>query len=231
MSKFDLHELTCPNCGHVQNMAVYSSLNPNDNPDAVDQIINGAWGRMVCEECGFVTNVESRLHYADIDNNHWLIKFPRDRRMDFLELESEALKIFREEYEERAPDMIKKLAPGISKRICFGNKEMAEKLLLWRHGIDDILLECFKMGYVKEHLSELFALGPFEIFIVEHNEGTLNFVVADIDTLRSLAMFSAQLDDVLQVRGVLEEYRQSFPDLFSHLYVNATRYLFSDSNP
>lgn len=229
MSKFEVHALSCPKCSHVQNVDVYVSVNPTDNPDAVDQIINGTWGDMECEKCGYVTNVEARLHYADIANKHWLIQYPRDQRMDFLDLEREVLTVFHEEYEERAPEMIKELAPDISKRICFGNREMAEKLLLWRHCIDDILLECFKMGYAREHLSDLLALGPFEVFLVGRQNGTLNFVVADLDTLQPLAEFSAQLEDVLQMQAMLKDYRQSFPELFSHLYVNATRYLFPDN--
>lgn len=229
MSKYEVHALSCPKCGHVQDVDVYVSVNLTDNPDAADQIINGTWGDMVCKKCGYMTNVESRLHYSDINNKHWLIQYPRDQRMDFLNIEREALMVFHEEYEERAPEMIKKLAPDICKRICFGIREMAEKLLLWRHGIDDILLECFKMGYVREHLSDLFAVGPFEIFLIGHQNGTLNFVVADLDTLQPLADFSAQLEDVLQVKAMLNDYKQSFPELFSHLYVNATRYLYPDN--
>ena len=228
MSKFEVHALSCQKCNHVQNLNVYVSVNPNDNPDVSDRIINGTWGNMECEKCGYITHVEAQLHYADIANKHWLIQYPRGQRMDFLDLEREALTVFREEYEERSPEMIKELAPDISKRICFGNREMAEKLLLWRHGIDDIPLECFKMVYAREHISDLLALGPFEIFLVGHQSSTLNFVVSDLDTVQPLAEFSAQLEDVLQVQAMLQDFRQSFPQLFSHLFVNATRYMFPD---
>ncbi len=225
MSKFEVHCVRCPACGHRQKVELYVSINADRMRDATDQLIDGSWEQHVCAGCSHRFVVDHRLLYTDLPQKRWIVQHPWSQRARYPTLEEEAAHVFRVEYLERPPEGVRRQAAGISPRICFGRGELAEKLILWRHDLDDRALESFKLVLLRNHLGQLFPLGPCELQLTAVAPDRLEFMVVALDSGAPIDRMQVETSEFQRVADDLDTFRAAFPDLFDHAYVNASRYL------
>jgi hypothetical protein len=225
VSKFEIHSVRCPACGDSQEVEVYVSINADRMREATEQLIDGSWEQFACTACGKIFRIDHRLLYTDLPQKRWVVQHPWSERGRYAALEDEAARVFQEEYLERPPEGVRRQAEGISPRICFGRMQLAEKLVLWRHELDDRALETFKLVVLRNHLEQLMPLGPCELQLTAVTLPRLEFMVVSLDSGTALDRMQVPTAEFQRVAGDLDAFRPAFPDLFDHAYVNASRYL------
>jgi hypothetical protein len=225
MSKFEVHHVNCSDCGHTQAVDIYVSISADRMPDATDRLIDGNWERFACAACGHSFVVDNRLLYTDLPHKRWVVRYPFAERAHYRALEDEATRVFEIEYLHRPPEPIRRQAGGVSPRICFGRPQLAEKLLAWRHDLDDRALECLKLVLLRDHADRLLPLGPSALRLADVAENQLTFDVVALADDHPLERITVPFDAYRSVAGNLTPYRAAFPDLFDHAFVDARRYL------
>jgi hypothetical protein len=123
-----------------------------------DRIIDGSWGELSCLKCGACYRRDTPLLFTDLPGRVWIVQYERSERRRFTVLEDEANGIFELEFIQRPPAAIRQQALAVERRICFGRRQLAEKLLARRESIDDRGLECLKLVLLRDYLRELFTL-------------------------------------------------------------------------
>lgn len=225
MSRCVVQRLRCPNCAGEQEEKVFVSVNGARIKTAVQRIIEGTWGEVSCLACGQRYLADPPRLYSDLPGGIWLVRYPLERRGRFAEVETEADRIFSREFLERPPAVIREQAAAVRRRICFGRVQFVEKLLALRHGIDDRALECLKLGLSRDLLARLFAHGPWEWMTLAINEEGLTMIAVTVADQRLIHHTIVPLVEVRRVEAHLQQYETLFPELFGHLYVNASRYV------
>ena len=225
MSRFEVRTVTCPDCGHAQDVDIYFSINAEGLSHATSRLIDGSWERFICESCGRPFVIDNRLIYTDLRHNRWIVRYPFTDCARFRTLEDEAARVFAIEFLPRPPEPIRRKAAGVSPRICFGRPQLAEKLLAWRHGLDDRPLECLKLVLLRDHAAALLPLGPSAMQVATVTDETLEIDVVALSDNRPLEHLTVPVDAYRMVASNLPPYRRAFPALFDHAYVDARRYL------
>jgi hypothetical protein len=225
MSRFEPQTVTCPDCGHAQQVEIYVSINADRMREATSQLIDGSWEHFACQACGHGFRIDHRLLYTDLPQKRWIVQYPWDQRTRYHQLEEEAARVFRVEYLERPPEGVRLQAEGISPRICFGRGELAEKLALWQHDLDDRALESCKLVLFRNHLDQLFPLGPCELQLTSIGPEGLTFLLVSLASGTPIDRMQVPVAEYRRVADDLDAFRPAFPDLFDHAYVNASRYL------
>ena len=126
--------LKCPKCGKENSFRIWDSVNTTENPEMKRQLITGEMFRMVCEECGAVTNVNYRLLYHDTDR-HFMIQYVPD--------ENEADEVI--ETFEGLKQMAGDIYGNYTLRITGSVKSLREKVYIAECGLDDRIVEIMKM--------------------------------------------------------------------------------------
>lgn len=225
MSKYQLATVACPACGHAQEAKLYVSINADRMLTATDRLIDGSFDLVECEECGQAYRLDHRMLYTDLPRRRWIVQHPWSDRERYAALEEEAARVFRVEYLEHPPDYVRAQAAFVEPRICFGRGELVEKLTLWQHDVDDRALESLKLVLFRNHLDQLFALGPCALQLTGLGEAGLTFLVVSLNSGTALDRLQVPAAELDRVAGDLDAFRPAFPDLFDHAYVNASRYL------
>jgi hypothetical protein len=225
MSRCEIQQVTCPVCKTVQEEKVFVSVNGARIKSAADRIIDGSWGELSCLACGARYARDTPLLYTDIPGGVWIVQHANCQRGRYPALETEAAAIFEREFIERPPLAIRAQAMAAERRICFGRAQLAEKLLARRHGINDRALECLKLVLARDYLGELFHHGPTEFYLQQADQeklGLLAVTIADSRPVHALTVARGALQTLVDD---LKSFYTPFPELFSNLYVNASRYV------
>ncbi|MEI7989889.1 MAG: CpXC domain-containing protein [Chloroflexota bacterium] len=96
MSQMHTYSMTCPECGHIQKVDVWSALNISRNPELHDKLFEAAINVFRCETCDHKALINVPLLYHDmrrqyciqyyprelLDNDDFLSQFTRDGKMD-----------------------------------------------------------------------------------------------------------------------------------------------------
>lgn len=225
MSRWEKQRIVCPHCGAVQEAKVFVSVNGSRIKDAADRIIEGRWSEMSCLKCGGRYGHDAPLLFADIPGGLWVVQYDGSDRGRFAVLEEEADAIFEREFMERPPAAIREQARTVQRRICFGRRQLAEKLLLRRHGLDDRMVECLKLVLMREYISDLFAFGPAEFYVREIAPDNLGMAALSIGNLHPVFNIRVERPTLDEIARDSARFRAVFPDLFAKLYVSASRYV------
>lgn len=225
MSRWEKQHIACPHCGAVQEAKVFVSVNGARIKDAADRIIEGRWSEMSCLKCGRRYLHDAPLLFTDLPGGLWIVQYDGSDRGRFSVLEEEADAIFEREFMERPPAAIREQARTVQRRICFGRGQLAEKLLLRRHALDDRMVECLKLVLMREYASDLFASGPAEFYVRQVEPGCLSMVAVSIDEPRPVFDLRVERPTLDEIAQDSERFRMAFPDLFAKLYVSASRYV------
>lgn len=225
MSRCVVQRLRCPNCGVEQEEKVFVSVNGARIKTAVQRITEGSWGNVTCLACGQRYLADPPRLYSDLPGGIWLVRYPLVQRGRFAALEGEAEHIFSREFLERPPAVIREQAAAVRRRICFGREQFVEKMLALRHGIDDRALESLKIGLSRDLLGQLFMHGPWEWLMSAVHEKGIDLTAVTVADQRPVHRTVVPIEEVRRVEEDLRQYEGLFPELFGHLYVNASRYV------
>ena len=225
MSRFEVHSVHCPRCGHAQDEKIYVSVNGDRIRTAADDIIAAEFGHVHCEACGRDYYTDSTLLYTEFSRQLWILQYRLADLPRYRECEIEAAAVFEREYFERSPPAVAAQARQANVRVCFGRPQLAEKLLARRHEIDDRALECLKLVITRDHMADLLKYGPTELVLADCNASHLKLLAIAADERKPVHEFQIDRRDLHDVEAGLDDFRQPFPDLFDKLYVNAARYL------
>jgi hypothetical protein len=182
MSRFDTRDIACPHCGHVQALDIATSLNITNSPHFKDEIVAGRFQHFACGACGKGFGVDSPLAYIDFGVRRWIYLFPAAWETHWPELEQEPREAF-DNYMtgQYSSPIARAMAGGFTLRAVFGMPALAEKILCAGHGIDDALLEAFKlhmtmsrpdMALHRAALPRLFAVDEAELLFTEPAKGS-----------------------------------------------------------
>ena len=202
---------------------VFVSVNGSRIKSAADRLIDGTWNEVTCLACGITYGLESPLLFTDVPGHVWIAQHELSDRDRFAILETEADAIFSREFLERPPAAIREQASSVRRRVCFGRRQLAEKLLARREGIDDRALECLKLALMRDCIRELYPYGPTEFCLREIEGTSLKLIATNIAEQRPVFEVVVPRQTLLNEKE-LAPFMPNFPELFTNLYVNASRY-------
>lgn len=156
MSVYQDRVLTCPHCGNERVRSVAVSLNGSRATRQRAAILDGSFQRFTCEACDNSYRADGPLIYIDFDVKLWIGVFPTPWERTWWEYEREPQLTFDRNMLERCPPLVRSWAPGFTIRTVFGIDRLREKLVAHGAGIDDRVLEAYKLDLLR-------GMGAFEL--------------------------------------------------------------------
>jgi hypothetical protein len=156
MSAYQDRVLTCPHCDHGAVESVALMLEATRAHGERQAILDSTFQRFECESCHRTYRAEGPLMYLDFDDKLWIGVFPTPWEATWWKHEREPAAAFQRNMQEHCPPMVRDWAPGFSVRAVFGLDGLREKLVAHAAGIDDRLLEAYKLDLLR-------GMGPYEL--------------------------------------------------------------------
>ena len=132
-SKFSYHEMICPQCGYVEEMQLWDSIDGAEDRWLKELIFEKTLHVFRCPNCDFSAWVERELLYYDISSRFMIFYLP-DYEGDVLELD---LSEFVSQVGERK----------LTLRIVNDLEEFIEKIRIFEDGLDDRAVELLKKSF------------------------------------------------------------------------------------
>ena len=126
MSKKRIETITCPACGTTGEFPVWESLNADLDPEAKGDLMSGKLTRYVCAKCGKSNELVYPLLYHDMTGEFMVYMTPDGKSS---EIESMPLGMME----------------GYRFRTVESRNELVEKIWIFDAGLDDRLVEVFKL--------------------------------------------------------------------------------------
>lgn len=138
-------DLTCPSCGRTDQVAMWDLLEASCNPERTAQLASGALLVHTCQHCGALLPLDYPLFF--VDRNRKTAAFYPAGQGDIAALKTlftQAIQRFRgiELAQLRKNEFVMRVVPQ--------RHELAEKVSAWQAGLDDELLEVFKVSLLRE---------------------------------------------------------------------------------
>lgn len=156
MSIYQQRALTCPHCQHVATWSVAVSLEASRAARQRQDILDGTFQRFPCSACGQTFRADGPLIYLDFDAKLWIGVFPAPWETAWWEHEAEPLGAFQRSMTDNCPPLVRSWAPGFEVRAVFGLECLREKLVAHAAGIDDRVLEAYKLDLLR-------GMGPYDL--------------------------------------------------------------------
>jgi hypothetical protein len=151
MSTFVHAKVACAACAHVYDADVAEGLHISTRPDIREDIVAGRFHRFRCPACAAWTTIEKLLAYTDFTRHHWFTVVPTVELPFVAQWREFAEATFRATMLERSPALVQdEMAPRLLRRLVFGLASLREKLIAFDHGLDDRVLEIFKLELLRE---------------------------------------------------------------------------------
>jgi len=148
--------LACPHCGHEEARAVAVSVDGARAAQQHQAILDDTFQRFSCAACGREFRADGPLIYLDFDAKLWIGVFPAPWEAAWWEHEAAPQGAFDRYMIENCPPLVREWAPGFAVRAVFGLPRLREKLVAHAAGIDDRVLEAYKLDLLR-------GMGPYEL--------------------------------------------------------------------
>ena len=149
MSVYEERVLSCPHCGHAEARSVAVSLDGAGAARELQEIRDDTFQRFSCAACGQAFRADGPLIYIDFDGKLWIGVFPAPWEAAWWEHEAEPRGAFDRYMIENCPPLVREWAPGFTVRAVFGLARLREKLIAHAAGIDDRVLEAYKLDLLR----------------------------------------------------------------------------------
>lgn len=149
MSVYEERVLTCPHCRHAEIRKVAVSLDGAGAAQERQEILEDTFQRFACAACGQRFRADGPLIYIDFDAKLWLGVFPAPWEAAWWDHEDEPRRAFERYMIEDCPPLVRAWAPGFAVRAVFGLDRLREKLVAHAAGIDDRVLEAYKLELLR----------------------------------------------------------------------------------
>lgn len=156
MSVHEDRVLCCPHCRHEEARSVAVSLDAGRAAQQRREILDETFQRFPCKACGGTFRAEGPLIYIDFDGKLWLGVFPGAWEAAWWDHEDEPRGAFERYMIESCPPLVRSWGPGFAVRAVFGLGRLREKLVAHDAGIDDRVLEAYKLDLLR-------GMGPHEL--------------------------------------------------------------------
>jgi hypothetical protein len=148
MSIFHLQTIVCASCGGEISVKMVDSANPTRHPQFRAQLLDGTFGRAVCQSCGAAHDLERSLVWTDLPNRLCACVLPGAAREDWPTVERETRRTLGRVLREEGPDAVRSWGRSLRLRVAFSLVELREKVLCADNGVDDGVVECLKLQRV-----------------------------------------------------------------------------------
>lgn len=149
MSVFVTMRARCPECEAAWDLEVVGSVNADRAPELRDAVLDGSFQQQICDRCGLGFRLPPRLTYVDFGRRQWFMAHPSEDVSRWPELEAMADEMFESTFAAGAPTAVREMAAGVRRRVVFGWPALREKLLCQEHELDDVSMELFKAGVLR----------------------------------------------------------------------------------
>jgi len=150
VSTFVTKDIPCPHCGAVHERTVAEGLHGPRVPGAVERILDGTFQRFRCADCDAFYVVDGPFLLMDFEQGFWFMCFPLAWENAWEDLVGKAETTFHDAVYRYAPPVAAKLGDGVLVRTVFGLDALREKLWCVREGLDDRLLEAWKLDLMRQ---------------------------------------------------------------------------------
>lgn len=219
MSTWFEEAVTCPACGLEQTARLARGIHVSRAPEARDQVFDRTFHRVTCKGCSTRFVAKRPLVYTDMDRKHWLQVALADERPRWPELEVLADQVFERAF--TGSPLAEAQRDGFKVRLVFGMEEVREKLVIWRAGLDDAIVEAVKLQmFVGE--PRLSRAHRFLVDAIDDRGARAICFDADDRPTRTIDVPRALLD---KAHDDFEHMRRYLPELFGGRFVSTHRLL------
>lgn len=198
MSLFNAAEVTCPQCGHDQEVMLVASVNAGRRPDLRRAILDRTFQAHPCELCQAPIRLPLHMTYLDMGRGAWFLAEAVQELPEWPAAVAEAQTLFDGSFGSAAPPAARSLAEGVSPRIVFGWPALREKIICNELGLDDVVLEMMKAAILRSRPDAPMAT-ELALRLAGGNDEVLAFEVAHEETE--------------EIRGTIEVPRPLYDDI------------------
>lgn len=191
MSLFTVEQVTCPNCGTIAEMEIFSSVNGDRRVDLTEAILAGTIQTHTCKKCDTEFRVEPSINYLSVGEGLWMMARPLSAMAHWKDEEEAASTAFEEAYGSGAPDAAKEIGELLTVRLSFGWPAFREKVLIAQHGLRDVSVEMMKLAILRNRPGNPLAPGV-ELRLVTVRGDQFEMGWLDAITNTPLELFTAQ---------------------------------------
>jgi len=217
------YSISCPECGHSQQVELYDSIDVAQQPELKTALMENRLNRIQCAECEGSFRVDKPLLYHDADRNiliHWMPDTAVSRE--------EILDEFDKSMEELRTALPEDIEPP-RVRLVFTRVELVELIFIIEAGMEERVVEHIKYTIHSQNMNRVPpAQKQLLLNVQDSTADELLFAVMDAE--------SGELEDLLRYpretyRGIQQMYRDNpdeFIELFPGPYISAREVLVND---
>lgn len=232
MSVYQDRVLTCPHCHRETVRSVAVSLNGARAARQRAAILEGSFQRFTCESCDGTYRADGPLIYIDFDAKLWIGVFPTAWERRWPDYEREPEFTFERNMLEHCPPLVRSWAPGFTIRTVFGIDRLREKLVAHAAGIDDRVLEAYKLDLLR-------GMGPFELSAacrprlqgVEAGYATFHVPRPEPGNADRFAKVKVSRDEIDRIERARDEWSELIQTLSAGPYVDLGRIMIPVAGP
>ncbi|MCF7847276.1 MAG: CpXC domain-containing protein [Kiritimatiellales bacterium] len=225
MSTKKRYNITCPACGHAQDVELYESVKATDNSGLRQAIMENRLNRVECEDCGDSFRVDMPLLYNDPVNNvliHWMPALDEAAQVRILEEFDQTM----EELNDALPADF--TPPRV--RLVFSRVELVEMIFMIEAGMNERVVEYVKYSIYTRNLSKI-PPEKFRLLLNVHDstDEELCFVMQDMETkeLKDILRYGRAAYESLC--EMFETSGEEFFEMFPGPYISAPRLLLDEN--
>ncbi len=193
-------------------------------PEVRAKIVAGVLHRMPCAACGTTLDIHHDMVFTDFKRGDWVRVARPGALTEWQPHERETLEQFERLMTMGAP-IVADLAPTFRVRLVFDLDELRERLVIWDAGLDDAIVECVKLGCLRERADLVRPGHRVRLRSVEVN-GDLDIAsvpggTPSVDAMR----WTVPAGVVQRVHEARSDWQAQVPELFGRGFVSVDRYL------
>lgn len=219
MSTWFDEQIACPACGVEQTAKLARGVHVSRAPEAREQIFHRTFHRISCKACRVQFVAKRHLVYTDMDRKHWMQVASAEERPRWPELEKLTSEVFERAF--TGSPLAAEMRDTFRVRLVFGMEELREKLVIWRAGLVDSVVECAKLQLVSQ--DPTLALAN-HLLVEEADDSSAELVAYDAEMrpINHRVISGSLLDSMHDAAEQLQRY---LPELFGGEFVSCYRLL------
>jgi hypothetical protein len=143
MSTWNQREQVCA-CGRRALVRVVESANVWRHPAFRDDVLAERFNQTICVGCEAAVSVEIMVLYTDLEHQLFIGVFPRHEAAAVAACSHIVETSFQAAIGD-APRPVRAWGDSVQRRVVFGYDQLREKVLCSYHGLDDRMVEAYKM--------------------------------------------------------------------------------------
>ena len=202
MSMKHKENITCPKCGKESEFTLWQSINTMIDPEMKNAVRDRSAFRFTCAHCGHTANVDYPFLYHQMEDRIMVQYAASD------EAAQETCKLFTGGVDDKM-EMLKDLIKDkYLRRIVRSQNQLLEKLAIFDAGMDDRLVEIFKVFLMAEFMKQHPDAGAVELLL--YTDKDQKHIIEVLGDGRSLG--GAELTDEMY-NAVKQQFSSSLKDI------------------